>query len=160
MKRSRRGGSQEVEENARVRRGYDDRRARLHHRLWISHCRNRTSTLGQENLAFLRLCFFVGMVIPAVRRARSDRCHQIELLVPCNEEQAVTGRLPSKARKSLAPSQYVNPHMIPGEGRCDDPRRTNQRCPQSRSWPRHPGLYSRWPDLPTRARHRVLAAEV
>jgi hypothetical protein len=72
--------------------------------------------LAAGKSCILAIMFFVRMIIPAVRRARSDRRHEIALLVPCNEERTVTGRLANKARQLPAASQYVTP-LILGEGR-------------------------------------------
>lgn len=71
MKRSRRGGSQGVEENARIRRGNDVIVRVCIIGFGLAIVAILPVPWGWKIALFLAIMFFVGIIMPAVRRARS-----------------------------------------------------------------------------------------
>jgi hypothetical protein len=71
MKRSRRGASQGVEENARIKRGNDAIVRVCIIGFGLAIAAIAPVPWGWKIALFLAIIFFVGILMPAVRRARS-----------------------------------------------------------------------------------------
>lgn len=107
MKRSRRGGSRGLEENARIRRGYNTVVRVFIIGFGLAIAAIAPVPWGWKIVLFFSIMFFVGIIIPAVGRAKKEPC----------KTSAATGR--GQFRRERSTGHYFSGCGFSSAGRAE-----------------------------------------